>query len=89
MVFSITDLSKRLRSGDMAILACLYELGHLLSIENTSVILDITRTDVVREALAIATEIELYFRTSSCASKLLTWHYAGTHGMHQHCWLIT
>ena len=47
---------KRLRSGDMAVLACLYDRGHLLSIENTPAVLDTIRTDIVREVLATATD---------------------------------
>ena len=46
---------KRLRSGDMAVLACLYDCGRLFSIENTSVVLDTIRTDIVCEVLATAT----------------------------------
>ena len=63
---------KRLRSGDMAVLACLYDRGRLLSIENTSAVLDTTRTDIVREVLATATDYIynrttfIYFRTSLC-----------------------
>ena len=40
----------------MAVLACLYDCGHLLSIENSPAVLDTTRTDIVREVLAIATD---------------------------------
>ena len=47
---------KRLCSGDMAILACLYDRGHLLSIENTPAELDTIRTDIVHEVLATATD---------------------------------
>ena len=47
---------KRLRSGDMAVLACLYDRGHLLLIENTPAVLDTIRTDIVREVLATATD---------------------------------
>ena len=46
----------RLRSGDMAVLACLYDCGYLLLIENTPVVLDTTRTDIIREALATVTD---------------------------------
>ena len=47
---------KRLCSGDMAVLACLYDRGHLLSIENTPAVLDTIRTDIIREVLATATD---------------------------------
>ena len=40
----------------MAVLACLYDRGHLLSIENTPAVLDTIRTDIVREVLATATD---------------------------------
>ena len=51
---------KRLRSGNMAVLACPYDRGHLLSIENTPGVLDTTRTDIVRKALATASKIEQF-----------------------------
>ena len=47
---------KRLRSGDWVVLACLYNRGHLLSIENTPAVLDTIRTDNVHEVLATATD---------------------------------
>ena len=40
----------------MAVLACLYGHGRLLSIENTPEVLDTTRTDIVRASLATATD---------------------------------
>ena len=40
----------------MAILACLYDCGRLLSIENTPAVLDTSRTDIVGEVLATATD---------------------------------
>ena len=43
--------------GDtMAVLACLYDRGHILSIENTPAVLDTIRTDTVCEVLATATD---------------------------------
>ena len=38
----------------MAVLACLYDRGRLLSIENTPAVLDTIRTDIVRKVLATA-----------------------------------
>ena len=46
---------KRLHSGDMAILACLYDCGDLLLMENTPTVLDTARTDIVHKALATVT----------------------------------
>ena len=54
--FDSRILPKRLHSGDMAVLACLYDRGHLLSIENTPAVLDAIRTDIIHEVLAIATD---------------------------------
>ena len=51
-VFNLWILPKRLISGDMAILACLYDRGRLLLIENTPAVLDTIRTDIVCEVLA-------------------------------------
>ena len=50
--FNSRILPKRLRSGDMAVLACLYNRGHLLLIENTPAVPDTARTDIVHKALA-------------------------------------
>ena len=49
------DFAKRICSGDMTILACLYDRGRLLSIENTPAVLDTIRTDIVCEVLATVT----------------------------------
>ena len=54
--FNLQISPKRLRSGDMVILACLYNRGHLLSIESTPAVLDTIRTDIVHEVLATATD---------------------------------
>ena len=53
MVFSTHGF--RQKSFVLEILACLYNCGCLLSIENTPAVLDTTRTDIVCEALATAT----------------------------------
>ena len=55
-VFNSGISPKRLRSGDMAVLACLYDRGHLLSIENAPAVLDTARTDIIHEALTISTD---------------------------------
>ena len=57
MMFSFNSQisPKRLRSGDMAILACLYDRGHLLLTENTPAVLDTARTDIIHEVLATVT----------------------------------
>ena len=47
---------KRLRSGDMAVFACLDDGGRLLSIENTPAVLDTARSDIVYEALTTVTD---------------------------------
>ena len=75
-VFNSRISPTRLRSGDMAILACLYDCDCLLLTENTPAVLDTTRTDIIREALATATKTEQL--SSTLESKLLTWHCAGT-----------
>ena len=54
--FDSRILPKRLHSGDMAILACLYDCGRLLLIENTPAILDTIRGDIICEVLTIATD---------------------------------
>ena len=46
---------KRLRSGDMAVLAYLCDCGRLLLIENTPIVLDTARTDIIHEVLATVT----------------------------------
>ena len=70
----------------MAILACLYDCGRLLSIENTPAVLDTSRTDIVGEVLATATD-QLYLKQNNtflsellyvATSKLLTWHSASS-----------
>ena len=55
LFLSVRVESGHVRLGDMAVLACLYDCGGLLLMENTPAVLDTARTDILHEVLATVT----------------------------------